>query len=348
MSKSSFFTPIFSLIILSLFLCAGVAIAQERDDNETYLLRWNPTVGATYKYMLSTSGSRGETIRVLTEDFELEVIGESDGIFQFEAVGESVPDSARLGYRFQRKLFSPFEFSVDEYGNFQTPPGQPFPPFVNIPILPEEEVSIGDTWSGGPVGILPDPGAGVVPFTYISTLDNIAAYREQTCAIIETDYIVALPEDAVSIIPFLGLVEGDTPDPPGQGAPVGGVVEGSRAHEAGIEPGDFITAAEGERVRGWGGMGEILPYLVPDVEIEFTVRRGEDEFDITFAPEGIPVAQITATGGMHSRCYFSIERGIPLKVEITGQDLVFVLSTDEESEEREPDLHLVFEYQYED
>ena len=74
----------------------------------------------------------------------------------------------------------------------------------------------------------------------------------------------------------------------------------------------------------------------------------QGKFEVKFAPEGIPVAQITATGGMHSRCYFSIERGIPLKVEITGQDLLFVLSTDEESEEREPDLHLVFEYQYED
>jgi hypothetical protein len=323
------------------------ASAQEQNGTD-YTLRWSPAVDSEYEYSLSISGTHNGNVTVRTEDFVVRVVDESDGAFHFDATGEPVPPSARLGYRFQRALFPTFPYTVDELGNHMVPRGQPFPPFVNIPILPEEPVEVGGTWSGGPVGILPDPNVGFVPFTYESTLDSVVDYRGQMCAVIKTDYTVALQPDTVSSVPFLGLVEGDPPEEPGQGAPVGGIVEGSPAHEAGIQPGDFIIAAQGQRIRGWAGLMEILPFLVPDVEVEFTVKRGDEELRIKFAPEAVPVANVTAVGGLTSLCYFSLDEGIPLKVEVSDQDLVFTLSAEGmEPEVRPMNIRIVLDYQYE-
>jgi membrane-associated protease RseP (regulator of RpoE activity) len=165
--------------------------------------------------------------------------------------------------------------------------------------------------------------------------------------LIESDYTVALPPDAKSYMPFLGLVQGDNPEQAGTGAPIGGVVENSRANLAGVQPGDFIIAAAGQRIRGWGGLEEILPVLVPEMPVLFRVRRGDQEFDISVAPEGVPLVAISGAGGLHSTCYFSLSRGIPLKTDVTSADLVFTLTNAQgETEEKEAYIQLVMEYQH--
>ena len=142
-------------------------------------------------------------------------------------------------------------------------------------------------------------------------------------------------------------MEGDPPDEPGNGALVGGIVERSRAEDAGIEPGDLIIEIEGERIRGWGGLEEILPLIVPEKELELTIQRGEEEIDMVIIPEGVPVADVTAAGGMISTCFFSLDRGIPLKIDVASEDLIFLLAmSDEDVEEKEAALHFVWEYQY--
>jgi len=340
-----------SVLIAVLFLTISVSSpALGQDDSGPYTLRWNPETGRVYTYMFSTSGSIGDNISVATENFTIQIDDAGDGLLQMRANGDSIPDSARLGLRFQRTYWPEFTFTVDSLGNYEAPAGQPFPVFLNIPILPDGAVSEGFSWSGGPVGILPDPNVGTIPFTFESTISSIADYQGDMCALIVSDYSVSLDDDAQSFIPFMGLVEGDPPgdnEQAGQGAPVSGVVEGSRADQAGILPGDFITAAEGQRIRSWGGLEEILPQLVPDKPVDFLVRRGEDEFSVEIAPEGVPLAWISASGGLSSTCYFSIERGIPLKIDLVSNDLVFTLTNPEGEEvQREADIHIVMEYQY--
>jgi hypothetical protein len=348
MTKRAYlFTGLLAVLFISI-LTSSMLFAQESTDSEgPWILRWAPPVGRTFTYMLSQSGVHGDNIAVRTENFEVRIDSETDGVFHLVATGETPSENSRLGFRFQRALWPEFDYSVDEYGNTEMPTGQPFPPFINIPLFPEEEVGTGDTWSGGPVDILPDPNAVSIPFTYSSTLTELTTFRGDQCAVIETAYDVALDDGAQSYMPFIGLVQGDVGEEAGQGAPVGGVVEDSRAHEAGIEPGDLIIAAQGQRIRGWGGLEEILPQLVPGVPVEFTIKRGEEEMNITVTPEGLPLAWLTATGGMTSTCYFSLDRDIPLKVDLISDDLVFTLTNaDGEEDVREADLHIIFEYQY--
>jgi len=344
---------IFSLLIaimLGFLIPAIPSTVQENPGGsagETYLLRFNPEPGAVYTYSLSTSGNRGERIAVRSENYTVIVGEQGDQGFAITAVGEDVPEGAPLGYRFQRAYYPQFLYTINKLGATEISNGQPFPPFINIPILPEGEVNIGSTWSGGPVGILPDKNVGTVPFTYVSTLTSVASFRGENCAVIETNYSVVMTEPVQSMRPFLGLVEGDPPEVPGDGALVGGIVDGSRAEEAGILPGDLIIAAEGERIRGWGGLEEIIPLIVPEKELELTVKRGDEELNFTIIPEGAPVAEVTASGGMKSTCMFSLDRGIPLKIDLESEDLVFTLRmSDEESEEKPADIHFVWEYQY--
>jgi membrane-associated protease RseP (regulator of RpoE activity) len=125
------------------------------------------------------------------------------------------------------------------------------------------------------------------------------------------------------------------------------VVENSPAHEAGILPGDFIIEAEGQRIRGWGGLEEIIPVLVPEKPVDFRVRRGEEELEFVITPQAIPLTAIAATGGLHSTCYFSLEKGIPLKVDLVSRDLVFTLTdASGTSEERKVELHLTEEMKF--
>ena len=348
MSKRASFFPGLLVVLIAGALITPLLHAQESTDGDgPLLLRWAPDVGRTYTFMISQSGVHGDNIAVRSENFDMRIDAETDEGYRLIFTGETPSDSARLGFRFQRALWPEFEYTVDEYGHTVMPSGQPFPPFINIPVFPEDAVDIGDTWSGGPVSILPDPNAGAIPFTYSSTLTEFATFRGDRCAVIETTYDVALDDGAQSFMPFLGLVEGDVGEQAGQGAPIGGVVENSRAHEAGIEPGDLITAAEGERIRGWGGLQEILPQLASGIPVEFSVIRGEEEMTVTVTPEGLPLAWLTATGGMTSTCYFSMERGIPLKIDLISEDLVFILTnSDGEEDTREADMHIVMEYQY--
>ena len=85
---------------------------------------------------------------------------------------------------------------------------------------------------------------------------------------------------------------------------------------------------------------------MPEKEIEFTVLRDGTELVFKVAPEGIPLAYVSASGAMHSVCYFSLEEGLPLKVELTSENLAFTLTDAEgKTEERRPEVRLIFEYQ---
>ncbi|HEX9744866.1 MAG TPA: PDZ domain-containing protein [bacterium] len=344
--RKSIFSRLFLLALASIsFLTTG--IRAQNGEQEKYLLRWDPQDGMRYTYELSTTGTRGENIAVRAEEFVLEVMRNMDGRIDFAVSGEDVPDRARLGLRFQRAYFPSFDFSVDENGNYEVERGQPFPPFMNIPIFPDFEVGEGDIWSGGPVPVLNDANVGFIPFSYSSTLMSKAEFRGEQCVVIETEYTIDLPPDSYTVAPFLGLVEGDEPEEPGSGALIGGIVEDSRAHKAGIEPGDIITEAEGERIRGWGGLREIFPHLVPEKTVEFTIDRGGEEIKISVAPEAYPIAGITGTGGMDSTVFFSLDRRIPLKIDLVSKDLIFTLTDDDgESEERPADFHIILDYQY--
>ena len=336
---------IFSLVIILLPSNAQDEI--DDTDNESYLLRFDPEPGAEYTYSLTTSGIRGDRIAVRTEYYTVSIAGLNDGKFGLIAEGEDVAEGAPLGFRFQRAYFPQFPYTIDELGNTDIAFGQPFPPFVNIPIFLEQEIPVGFTWAGGPVGILTDRNVGTISFNYTSLLTSIASYRGENCAVIETSYEVALEEGRQSYRSFLGLVEGDPLDEPGQGAPVGGIVDGARAEEAGIEPGDLVIEAEGERIRGWGGLEEIIPLIIPEKPLELRIKRGDEEFDVEIIPEGIPVALVSAAGGLKSTCFFSTDRGIPLKVDVQSEELVFTLTyPNEETEEREVELHIIWEYQY--
>ncbi|MCX6646783.1 MAG: PDZ domain-containing protein [bacterium] len=342
--------PLLIAFLLGFLILALPSTAQESSSestSDTYLLRFNPEPGAVYTYSVSTSGNRGERIAVMSENYTLTVGDEGELGFAIVAEGEDVPEGAALGYRFQRAYYPQFPYSINELGETDISYGQPFPPFINIPLLPEGEVGIGSTWSGGPVGILPDKNVGTIPFTYESTLTSVASFRGENCAVIETNYSVVMAEPVQSLRPFLGIVEGDPPEVPGDGALVGGIVNGSRAEDAGILPGDLIIAIEGERIRGWGGLEEIMPLVVPEKELELTVMRGDEELDFVIIPEGAPVADVTASGGLKSTCMFSLDRGIPLKVDLKSENLVFMLRTsEEETEEKQADIHFVWEYQY--
>lgn len=344
------FTVIPIILIFSLVLVLLPSNAQDAVDEttgDTYLLRFDPEPGAEYTYSLTTSGTRGDRIAVRTEYYTVSIADLTDGKFGLIAEGEDVADGAPLAYRFQRAYFPQFPYTIDELGATDIAFGQPFPPFVNIPILPEEEISVGSTWSGGPSGILPDRNVGTITFTFQSTVKSIASYRGENCAVIETSYEVALEGGRQSFRSFLGLVEGDPPEEPGQGAPVGGIVDGSRAEEVGIQPGDMVIEAEGERIRGWGGLEEIIPLIIPEKPLELRIKRGDEEFDVEIIPEGIPVALVSAAGGLISTCFFSTDRGIPLKVDVQSEELVFTLTyANEETEEREVELHIIWEYQY--
>ena len=348
MNKPTTFPMLIIIMLVSLILpVPSTAQDAETGSGDAWLLRFSPEPGSSLVYSLSTSGTRGDRIAVMSEDYTITTGAMENGKYIMIAEGEDVPDGAQLGFRFQRAYWPQFVYEIDEFGATLSPYGQPFPPFVNVPILPEQEVSTGSTWSGGPVGILPDKNAGLIQFIYESTLESVAVFRGENCAVIETVYSVAMGEGVQSIRPFLGLVEGDMPEEPGNGAPIGGVIEGSRAEEAGIQPGDMIIAAEGERIRGWGGLEEILPLIVPEKEFELTVMRGEEEIDVLITPDGVPVADVTATGGMRSTCFFSLDRGIPLKIDLVSEDLVFTLRmSDEDTEEKRADIHYVWEYQY--
>ncbi len=334
-------------VVLILCLLSSPTFAQ---DDDSYLLKWSPETGRSYTYRVSTTGLLGDNYVGTAENFTIQFDSFDGGLYQVIAEGETVPDGARLGIRFQRSYWPDFPYTIDELGHTDVATGQPFPVFYNIPILPDGPVVEGTTWSGGPIGILPDPNVAAIPFTFDSTVTSISNYDGELCALIETTYEVALDDGAQSFMPFLGLVQGDPPsesEQAGQGAPIGGVVEDSRAHEAGIEPGDLIIEAEGQRIRAWGGLEEILPQLVPEVSLVLVVLRGEEEIDIEIAPEGVPLAWIAGTGGLRSTCYFSIERGIPLKTDLTSENLVFVLTNAEGVEiERDVSLHIVMEYLY--
>ena len=323
------------------------ATAGETGSSSDVTLRWSPKQGSTYVYRVSTTGTHGERITGRTEDFTLTVDSVADGKVQFIATGEPVPDSAPLAYRFQRALFPVSRYTIDFFGNTEAAPGQPYPLFLNIPIFPDGPVSVGSKWTGGPVGIIPDINVGPIPFSFTSTYSSVSTYLQEECVVIDTDYKVALPPDAKSLMPFLGLVEGDTPKEPGHGAPIGGVVENSRAHKADIQAGDLIVEVEGQRIRGWGGLKEILPLLVPEKPIKFRVSRAEKEFDVEIAPEGVPLVSITGVGGLHSICYFSTGKGIPLKIDLASTDLVFTLANAQgETEERPASMHITMEYQH--
>lgn len=341
-------------ILCSVLICSVLSIsasAQDADSTlQTYSLQWTASQGDRFLYMLSTSGTRGESIAVRTENFTFEAASVNEGKISFIAAGEPVSDRARLGYRFQRAMFPEFPFTVDSLGYTSVDAGQPFPVFLNIPVFPGYDVREGDIWSGGPIDILPDPTIGPIPFNFTSTLSSVADFRGERCAVIDTDYDVVLNGAVKSYLPFLGLVEGDDPEETGltgQGALIGGVVENSRAHEAGILPGDMFVAVEGQRIRGWGGLLEIIPFLIPGVAVDFTVKRGEDELDVAVTPEGVPYADVTASGGLTSTVFFSLERGIPLKIDLTSEDLTFSIhKPDGTIEDRRADMHIILEYQY--
>jgi hypothetical protein len=327
----------------------AIRIASAEDSSAGVTLRWSPKQGDKLTCNVSSTGTHDGNVLGRTENFTISVGSIAEGKIQFVATGEPVPNNAPLAYRFQRAVFPEFKYTVDPLGNTDSPVGQPFPLFINIPVLPSEPVSEGSTWSGGPIGILPDINAGPIPFTFTSKVESIAEYHGEKCAQIETDYKVALPADAKSLMPFLGLVQGDEPKVPGNGAPIGGVVKDSRANKANIQPGDVIIAAEGQRIRGWGGLKEILPLLVPDKPVKFKVRRGDQELDIEVAPEGIPLVSISAKGGLHSTCFFSLDSGIPLKIDLTSEDLTFTLTNakGETEEKHASPLHITMDYERE-
>jgi len=348
--RSAFALTVVLATVFGSGLAAGPSPAQDEtapSADTGYLLRWSPELQAAYACMLSTSGTRGESIAVRTENFTIEVTGDPGGPFTFTAKGEPVPEGAALALRFQRALFPEFRWTVDSLGQTETEKSQPFPPFCNIPIFPEDRVREGSSWSGGPVAVLPDANVSAIPFTFESTLISVSDFQGERCAVIESTYSVCLPEGAISYMPFLGLVEGDPPEQAGTGASVGGVVENSRGYQAGIRPGDLIIEAEGQRIRGWGGLEDLIPILVPDLPVEFRLLRGEEELSVKIAPEPIPLAYIAGTGGLKSTCYFSLDRGIPLKTDLNSENLVFTLTNSTgEQETREVDIRIVLEYRY--
>jgi len=335
------------LAAVAIFILSPPADLLAQDDPVEYTLRFAPEDGARYIYGLTIRGTSGDAIVTHSETFRIDVNFTADGNFYYTATGELIPDNAPLPIKFQRALFTEFSYTIHPDGTTLTDTVQPFPPFYNVPILPENSVSIGDTWSGGPVDILPDMNVGAIPFTFESTLTEQANCRGQQCAVIETVYTVAFSDDAVSFMPFLGIVEGDPTDEQlTKGALIGGVVEDSPAHLNGIEPGDMIIAAEEQRIRGWGGLEDIMPLIPPGHIVEFTVQRGDDEFDVNITPDAVPLANISATGGLHSMCWFSLETGIPLKIEIQSVDLEFTLeNSDGETDQRTVDFSYLLEYE---
>jgi len=337
-----------TLLFLGLAIStAPWSAAGAQDEVEGYTLRYAPVDGTTYVYNLTTRGTSGESVVVNTESFTFDVVENREGSFSYTVSGEQMPENAPLGIRFQRALFPECNYIIQPDGSTYPEKVQPIPQFYNVPVFPDTPVIVGDTWSGGPVDVLPDMNVGAIPFTYVSTLTEIASFRGQQCVVIETDYSAALPDGAVSYMPFIGVVEGDqTEDQLGQGALVGGVVEDSAAREAGIEPGDLIIEAEGQKIRGWGGLEAIMPVIPPGQAVEFKVKRSDEELDIEITPVGVPLANISATGGLHSICYFSIETGIPLKIDIESIDLAFTLvNSAGESDRRSVEFSYILEYQ---
>jgi len=77
----------------------------------------------------------------------------------------------------------------------------------------------------------------------------------------------------------------------GDGLMVHSVAENSPAKEAGIEPGDMILEVEGQPVRRWGDMQEIVNSVEEETEITLRLLRNGQVEEITLKPELDPKSQ---------------------------------------------------------
>jgi S1-C subfamily serine protease len=68
-------------------------------------------------------------------------------------------------------------------------------------------------------------------------------------------------------------VQTDNPDDGSSGALIVGVVDGQPADEAGLRPGDLITAVAGKPVAGAEELGGLIREHQPGETIELTVAR---------------------------------------------------------------------------
>ena len=102
---------------------------------------------------------------------------------------------------------------------------------------------------------------------------------------------------AVVLLPIIFMIGINIPAYLDGEARIGYVVPGEVAATAGIEGGDIVTAIDGKAVSDWEGFVTALT-LNPGVELDFSIRRGTTELDITLVPDTDP-----DTGGGYAGIY---------------------------------------------
>jgi len=308
--------------------------AGHTQDDTAYDLQWSPEFRAQYYYTMQTRSVQDGEVRERSDRIMTRCTGAASlmesGPMHFEFVADAldVDDDLPLGDRFDKAQFDDFAYTVLPDGTTFTDGFQLFPPVLNVPMLPDFPVMIGSKWFGGSIDIIPQRHFGPIQASFESEFTGTREYMEDNCAVIETVYEISVSDGTLVYRPYLGIVSANREDLVGQGVPVGQVVMDSPAHSGRMLPGDLITHVEGQQIRGWSGLMEISQYMVPGMTYDFTIRRGDQNFNLEITSKSVRFATVSATGVATSSVIFSLDRGIPLKIEFTIDELNFITTYD--------------------
>lgn len=118
---------------------------------------------------------------------------------------------------------------------------------------------------------------------------------------------------------------------PGYPAVVGGIVEGSPAEQAGLQPDDLVVAAGGQAVASWKEWVAIVE-VYPGTRLSLEVERGGKRLQLSVVPEsvtnaaGAQIGRVGVRNAVRTVSYGALE-SIPLAINKTGDSIVSLLGT---------------------
>lgn len=111
------------------------------------------------------------------------------------------------------------------------------------------------------------------------------------------------------------------------GTEVGQVVENSPAARAGLEPGDKIVGADGQKIQEWNQLVGIIQSN-PGKSIDFVIIRGEKELNLAITPEIDPESEKAIIGIIQTQSLrrVNIIEGFTFGIQQTIEIIVLTLS----------------------